>query len=99
MKHFIDLLARRLFTGNIHHDFSPRGEGRKTNKNPAAFGSFSARPFLPAVKRARTFCTEQNLVFKFEEPWSAYSDLNKLKAVWSRNFIPKHGPKKNAGMY
>jgi hypothetical protein len=84
MKLWIDLCALCLSAGKINHAFSRSGETRETGKNPLPFGSFSVRLGPPAVKKVITYNADQNLVFRFQECWSAYSKLNALKAVWNR---------------
>jgi|HubBroStandDraft_3_1064219.scaffolds.fasta_scaffold665980_1 hypothetical protein len=89
MKLWIDLCALCLSLGKIDHGFSPRSEVGAVKK-PCCFGSFSVRPVSAAAKDTFTFCTDQNLVFKFQETWSEYAELNALKAVWSRNTATKN---------
>ena len=91
MKLWIDLFALCLSTGKINAGFSPIKEVSQVRK-PCSFGSFSVRPVSSAVKNTFTFCTDQNLVIKFQETWSEYSSLNALKTVWSRNLTTKNTP-------
>jgi hypothetical protein len=88
MKLWIDLCVLCLSMGKINHSFSQRSEVGEARK-PCSFGSFSVHQMSSAPKDTFTFCTDQNLVIKFQETWSEYAELNGLKSVWSRNTATK----------